>query len=209
MGKGCKIFCIGQNKTGTTSIRKAFEDLGFDVGNQRVAENLLINYLENDFESIIDYCKTANVFQDFPFSWPETYKHLDKAFPNSKFILSVRDSAEQWYQSLVKFHSKKFGETNGKPSKKDLMNSNYIFKGRPWLTHKALFGITDENTYDKDILINHYHTYNSEVKEYFKNRNDLLIINIAEESSYKLFCDFIEAEPKYSKFPWENQTAKL
>ncbi len=81
MGKGCKIFCIGQNKTGTTSIRKACEDLGFDVGNQRVAENLLINYLENDFKSIIDYCKTANVFQDFPFSWPETYKHLDKAFP--------------------------------------------------------------------------------------------------------------------------------
>lgn len=35
-----KVFVIGQNKTGTTSLEKAFKDLGFIVGDQRVAEIL-------------------------------------------------------------------------------------------------------------------------------------------------------------------------
>ncbi|MBI3882938.1 MAG: hypothetical protein HY305_01625, partial [Sphingobacteriales bacterium] len=107
-----KIFCIGRNKTGTTSIEKAFIDFGYTVGNQRQAELLLSNYIKNDFDSIVSYSKSAQVFQDSPFSYPETYMHLDKAFPNSKFILSVRDSSEQWYNSITSFHAKLFG--NGK-----------------------------------------------------------------------------------------------
>ena len=35
-----KIFCIGRNKTGTTSLKRAFEDLGYPVGDQRKAEIL-------------------------------------------------------------------------------------------------------------------------------------------------------------------------
>jgi hypothetical protein len=30
-----KIFCIGLFKTGTTSLKKAFQDLGYTVGDQR------------------------------------------------------------------------------------------------------------------------------------------------------------------------------
>lgn len=104
-----KIFCVGRNKTGTTSLTKAFEDLGFVVGNQRTAERMLHHYKNRDFKPIIKYCKSAQVFQDFPFSYPETYKHLDKAYPNSKFILTIRDSADQWYNSVTKFHAKMFG----------------------------------------------------------------------------------------------------
>lgn len=29
-----KYFCIGRNKTGTTSLKRAFEDLDYPVGNQ-------------------------------------------------------------------------------------------------------------------------------------------------------------------------------
>jgi hypothetical protein len=35
-----KYFCIGRNKTGTTSLKRAFEDLGYPVGDQRKAEIL-------------------------------------------------------------------------------------------------------------------------------------------------------------------------
>ena len=49
-----KIFCIGQNKTGTTSLKKAFEELNFIVGNQRKAEILYDNLLStNHFNEII------------------------------------------------------------------------------------------------------------------------------------------------------------
>jgi hypothetical protein len=82
-----KIFCIGRNKTGTTSLKKAFEDLGFVVGNQRKAELSSNEYWQKDFDSIIDYCNTAEVFQDFPFSYPETYKILTKLFPAANLYL--------------------------------------------------------------------------------------------------------------------------
>lgn len=76
-----KYFCIGRNKTGTTSLKRAFEDLGYPVGNQRKAEILTSQYyFDGNFEPIINYCKTAQIFQDVPFSYPEIYKHLDKAY---------------------------------------------------------------------------------------------------------------------------------
>ena len=104
-----KHFCIGRNKIGTTSLKCIFEDLGFIVGNQRAAELLTDRYyFSQDFSPITEYCRTAQVFQDVPFSYPETYRHLDAAYPNSKFILSVRDNADQWYQSITRFHSKHF-----------------------------------------------------------------------------------------------------
>jgi hypothetical protein len=87
-----KVFCIGRNKTGTTSLKRAFEDLGYPVGDQRKAEILTgKHYFDGNFQPIIDYCKTAQVFQDVPFSYPETYKYLDKAYPGGKFILTLRD----------------------------------------------------------------------------------------------------------------------
>ncbi|WP_347835069.1 sulfotransferase [Gracilibacillus sp. JCM 18860] len=206
-----KIFCIGRNKTGTTSLEKAFKDLNYKVGNQRDAEKLLINYIEHDFESIVNYCNTAEVFQDVPFSWPDTYKHIDKAFPGSKFILTERDSSEQWYNSITKFHSKKFADGKRIPTKKDLINATYIFKGQPWLVHKHIYGITDENTYDKEIMIRNYEKHNAEVKEYFKDRpDDLLVINISQKDAFKKFCEFLKIEsPPYNDFPWENKTSDI
>jgi hypothetical protein len=68
-----KYFCIGRNKTGTTSLKKAFEDLGFIVGDQRAAELLADrHYFDGDFEEIVKYCKTAQVFKNVPFSYSNT-----------------------------------------------------------------------------------------------------------------------------------------
>lgn len=204
-----KIFCIGMNKTGTTSLKKAFENLGYLVGSQYKAELLLDEYKDGDFEAIAEYCKTAQVFQDFPFSFPETYKILDEAFPNSKFILSIRDSADQWYNSLTKFHAKMFG--NGRiPTKEDLMEATYISKGRPWLTQKILFNKLEDEPYDKDILVEHYEKYNDEVQNYFKDRpHDLLVINLSEHNAYGKFCEFLGVDSPYDSFPWENKTEDI
>ena len=91
-----KIFCIGLNKTGTTSLEKAMIDLGYLIGDQRQAELLFDDWVKRDFSKLIEYCKTAVFFQDSPFSYPYTYVAIDQAFPNSKFILTIRDDAEQW-----------------------------------------------------------------------------------------------------------------
>lgn len=52
-----KIFVIGFNKTGTTSLKKLFRDFGFKVANQRVQELVLYKpYLSDDFDAIKKFC---------------------------------------------------------------------------------------------------------------------------------------------------------
>ena len=201
-----KYFCIGRNKTGTTSLKKAFEDLGFPVGNQRDAELLGDQYyFKADFKPIIDYCESAQVFQDVPFSWPDIFKHLDIAYPESKFILTVRDSPEQWYQSMTKFHSKRFGDGHI-PTIEQLKSARYVRKGFMYNTIK-LHGTTDNDPYNKDIMMAHYLAHNQNVMDYFKDRmDDLLVINIAEKSSFQRFCKFINVKSTGEEFPWENKT---
>jgi len=125
-----KVFCVGRNKTGTTTIARALNELGYRVAPQRYAELLSDDYyLKGEFDPIVEFCRYYNAFQDVPFSWPLTYRVLDEAFPNARFILTVRDSAEQWCQSLIRFQSKRFGTQGGLPTEADLLAAEYVRLG--------------------------------------------------------------------------------
>jgi hypothetical protein len=118
----CKVFVIGLNKTGTRSAKKALIDMGYDFGDQRTAELFLDDLIQGDFSGLLRFCQNAEAFKDIPFSCPKIYQVLDKEFPGSKFILTIRDSPEQWYESLVTFHSKIL-QTSGVPTYHDLASS--------------------------------------------------------------------------------------
>ena len=202
-----KIFGIGKNKTGTTSLAAAMRELGFSVGNQREAELLMPDWAKRDFKNIIQYCRTAEFFQDVPFSYPYTFIAMDQAFDGSRFILTVRDSPEQWYDSLVRFHSKIYGKEGRVPTKEDLQQATYIYKGRPW-DMKVLRGITPEDdSYNKEILINDYLQHNETVKDYFRHRpEDLLVLNVGEEDAYQKLAGFLGLTKSPTEFPWKNLT---
>ncbi|MEX2409820.1 MAG: sulfotransferase [Candidatus Paceibacterota bacterium] len=202
-----KIFGIGNNKTGTTSLKTAMNELGFVVGHQRTAEKLIHDWANRDFERIVDYCRSAEFFQDVPFSKPYTFVVLDYEFPGSKFILTVRDSPEQWYNSMTKFHAKKWGKDGRIPTKKDLMQATYIDKGWPWMANRMYFNTPEDDPYNKEILIQHYVDYNNSVKEYFRHRpDDLLVLNVAEENAYQKLCEYLGEIPVGETFPWKNKT---
>lgn len=202
-----KYFCIGRNKTGTTSIKKAFADLGFPAGDQRTAEILYDKYyFKGEFGPIIEYCKSAQVFQDVPFSCPETYKHLDKAYPGSKFILTIRDDPEQWYRSITRFHAKSFGTEGRVPTVDDLKRATYVRPGFMYNTVR-LHGTPEHDPYNKEIMIANYSRHIESVMEYFKDRpSDLLVINLAETGAYRKFIEFLGVDSPYEDFPWENPT---
>ena len=205
-----KIFCIGSGKTGTTSLEKAFKELGVIVGNQREAELLVKDCFKKNYQPLLAYCKTAEAFQDVPFSFLDTYKILDQHFPNSKFILTIRDSSEQWYQSLTKFHAKRFG--NGKiPTWEILKKTNYVYKGWAYINRINAYRLTEkDDPYDKTILTTHYEDRNQEIIDYFKDRpNDLLVINLSEPNTYQKFCQFINVKSDKETFPWENKTTEI
>jgi hypothetical protein len=201
-----KIFCIGFNKTGTTSVRVAFEQLGYRVGNQAVAEAFITDWACRDFSRIIDYCNTADAFQDIPFSLPDTYQSLDAAFPGSKFILTVRTNSEMWYRSLTTFHAKVFG--GGKiPTEDVLARATYIYQGWALLAMRAIAAVPDGDPYNRECLIQAYESHNARVQGYFRHRpTDLLMIDLATEGSFRRFCDFLGKPHQGDVFPWKNKT---
>ena len=201
-----KIFGIGNNKTGTTSLKAAMEEFGYVIGHQRSAEELIFDWGKRDFKRLVKYCKTAQFFQDVPFSKPFTFVVLDHEFPGSKFILTIR-KPEEWYNSITKFHGKLWGENGRIPTKEDLMNATYLYKGRPWEANRLTYNSPEDDPYNKEELIKHYNAYNESVMEYFRHRpEDLLVIDVKEPDAYKRLCEFLEVTPKRDGFPWKNKT---
>ena len=207
-GNKPKIFCIGRNKTGTTSLQKAFLDLGYRVGNQRRAEIIYDRHVrDGNFKPLLEYCKSAQVFQDVPFSHYRTLRHIDEAFPNSKFILSVRANAEEWYESMVRFNIKILGINGRLPTAEELKEVRYVRKGYYYQNIKFHYNTPDDDLYNRSIMMAHYDRHKASVIEYFKNRpNDLLVINLSEPDSYKQMLDFLSIQSPYTAFPWENKT---
>ena len=81
-----KVFCIGRNKTGTTSVQRALQMLGYKVGYEKVAALFIDDWAKRDFRRLIQYCQTADAFQDIPFSLSFTYQALDQAFHHFQYL---------------------------------------------------------------------------------------------------------------------------
>lgn len=201
-----KVFVIGFNKTGTTSVHEAMRELDMIVGQQRRAELLMKDVVNGKYDSLINYCKSAEAFQDVPFSKPGIFKVVDKAFPGSKFVLTVRDSPEQWFNSILKFQSKMKGDGNI-PTLDDYKNDTYVYKGWAYMVHTWTYG-TDLFNEEKYKQV--YQQHIDDVKAYFKDRpDDLLVINVAKPESYKQFCAFTGQTPKRASFDWKNKTSEI
>jgi hypothetical protein len=203
-----KIFCIGRNKTGTKSLTKALSDLGLRIAPQRPAELLIEDWSKRDFRKLIDFCKESGcrVFADNPFSLPYTFQAMDAAFPGSKFIITVRDDPEQWYSSIVNYHSKLFGKGQV-PSKDQLMNAEYVCKGWMWNLNQWVYGTHEDDPYNQELLISHYILHNETVLRYFSKRSrDLLVLNPSDPDAIRKLCGFLDLGFKESlKFPWINR----
>ncbi|SRR6266404_1682501 len=198
-----KVFCIGFPKTGTTSLEQALNDLGYRLGDQHQGELLLRDYAARDFKTIVEFCLTADAFQDAPFCFPFTFVALDQSFPNGKFILSVRDDADQWYRSLVRFHGNLFA--GGRvPVKEDLLRATYCYPGFVWEAMSLLWNTPEDDIYHKPTMLSHYDRHNSDVRDYFRFKSNLLELNLSDKDAYKRFCDFLGKEPAAAGFPWLN-----
>ena len=204
-----KVFCIGKNKTGTTSLARALTELGIIVGEQNLAERLIHDWARRDFRRLFLYCRTAQAFQDVPFSLPFTFQTLDQHFPGSKFILTVRDTPEQWFQSLVKFHTVIFGDGRS-ITLDDLRASNYVYPGWAYEANRLISNTPENDPYNQELLIASYHAHNAAVLEYFRHRpRDLLVLNVAQPDAYRSLCDFLGKPYPNREIPWENKTDNL
>lgn len=177
--KDTKVFGIGFHKTGTTSLADALDILGYSVTGPDGAHNPNI---ANEAKVIVDtLSKKHDAFQDNP--WPIFYKELDKKYPGSKFILTIRPT-EKWITSLVKHFGKKTTPM------------------REWIYGPGL-GFPEGN---EDIYINRYDSHNNDVINYFKGRpGDLLVFRITEGDSWDKLCHFLNEPAPDCPFPHANR----
>ena len=126
-----------------------------------------------------------DAFQDNP--WPIIYRFLDKEYPGSKFILSMRPS-DKWIGSVTDHFSK------GKPPM------------REWIYGPGMANpIGNEAVY-----VARYERHNREVQEYFAGRSrDFLIFDLAAGDGWLKLCAFLgHTVPEDLPFPWRNSKEK-
>jgi hypothetical protein len=202
-----KVFCIGMNKTGTTTMLKVFKKLNFRVAPQ-IKQALDIGEIKsiNENLKIKKFCRRYNFFQDLPFSQGDYYKKINKIFPNSKYILTTRDS-DKWFKSLCNFHLIYFRNMGfnfkdiTEVKKEHLKKFDWIKEGY-YYDYTKNFWISEikDNQliynwnllYNRDHYINIYEKRNKEIEDYFQNKKeDLLIFNVSENSNILKILNFL------------------
>ena len=139
---------------------------------------MLVNQLE--FKAPIT--DSFDAMTDIPVA--RFYQELDREFPNSKFVLTIRDE-EAWLKSCGKF----FAEGN-----------HQFFK---WI--QLHFDIYGANTFDQSLFGDAYQKHIEEVKLYFVSRpNDLLIVDIPKGDGWEKLCQFIGMGIPQNPFPNKN-----
>ncbi|WPZ33693.1 sulfotransferase [Thalassobaculum sp. OXR-137] len=213
-----KIFCIGYNKTGTTSLEQVLRLYGYRLPDQHEQEiRLSKQVFSTNYQEMKGYCSRFDAFQDMPFSQGLTYVAADALFPDSKFILTERDS-DAWFASMCNFHRKVFqaGEMS-KLTEEDIRDRfTYLYPGYVHDTKTMLLSVFRggerevrwDKLYDKDYYVGMYESRNAEIKRYFSNAPDkLLVIDITQEQDTAKICEFLNI-PTHMKIavPHSNQT---
>ena len=141
-----KIFVIGLNKTGTTSMAHILSEAGFLVAEQREFESLTARWLggnltRRSFErKLCKQIRCYQAFQDVPFSLPALAPLLWERYPEAKFILTKRSSGEEWASSLEGAFCRWFDNQAGGRSWAELEEAHYRTKGFPALLLSQLGG---------------------------------------------------------------------
>jgi hypothetical protein len=181
----CKIFNLTLCKCGTTSIeyifveylaKKKFPYMTSFYPN----ENLLNDFFcKKDYSVMDNFIEKYNFFSDIPFCVKDYYKYLDKTYKNAKFILMVRDK-NTWSESFEKWLDLTKKNTNGEF---DLIGKYY------WETN---FNneIKDYKFINKNNILKLYDDYNNHIIEYFKNKNNLLILKLENQNNISKINDF-------------------
>jgi hypothetical protein len=184
-----RVFGIGMQRTGTSSLHEAFQLLGFDSGHWKSAEWAGAIWREMNKWGRSRTLELDYALCDNPI--PLLYRRLDEAYPGSKFILTVRDE-DVWLESCRMFWTYDWNPRRW----------SWDIDGFSHKMHGITYGTIDFN---EDIFRERYRRHNAEVLEYFKGRDDLLCIEVNENASMAPLCEFLGVPVVDAPFPHQNK----
>lgn len=176
-----KIFGIGLNKTGTTTLGQCGRLLGLRCTS--FDRDLLDDWVERrDLARITARVERFDLFEDWP--WPLVYRELDLLFPGSKFVLTVRRSPEAWLDSL-KRHSMRTHPTKH--------------------CRKLAYGYDYPHGREQEHL-DFYAAHNAAAREYFQDRSgDFAELCWERGDGFAELCALLEIPEPRQPFPHANK----
>lgn len=191
-----RVIGVGLGRTGTTSIQRALEHLGYHAYNfEAVIQHQHFDAWCDLVQGQTPDWETIFAGYDASISWPACffYRELHAAYPDARFILTTR-APERWAASVKRVfpHMAKLQAFRFIPRVQamvNLMNTMMIPK----------FGSFDPHTAH---LINFIEEHNRAVQAYFPPEQ-LLIYEVKD--GWEALCAFLGHQVPSTDFPYENQ----
>lgn len=177
-----KIFGIGLNKTGTSSLRECLKILGYRHAPWR--RQLVKDALrDRNLGELFAYADQYESFEDWP--WPLFYPELDNQYPESKFILTLRKNEYVWLKSLKK----------------------HALRSKPFInSRKYAYGYAYPFRHEEAHL-EFYRRHLADVKAYFKHRpDDLLLMCWETGDGWEKLCNFLNKPVPSEPLPHANNS---
>ena len=176
-----KVFGIGLGRTGTTSLTRALEILGYR------AKHCPRFYLDANLQLCVspEQIEHYQALTDEPVAL--IYKTLDHRYPGSKFVLTVREM-ESWLTSREN-NSRAMGEWWAKNPAVPVL-------------HTTLFGAA---AFERTPYARAHRKHVDDVRAYFGNRpHDLLVMDICAGEGWGKLCPFLDKPVPEVAFPHRN-----
>jgi sulfotransferase family protein len=196
-----KVFCIGAHKTGTTSMESALTMLGLRVCPAHVwwqNPALQTDFYRGEYGPVFDVIERFDAFQDSPFNHSNFYEVLYRAYPDAKFIFTMRDT-DNWVGSRKRWRAiliEKFLTTD-----KQLEQAARLFLEQE-------YGQSDYRTIDEEADRSVYERRNRRVLDFFTDpARPLLTLDLEQEDRpWQKLCAFLGLPVPDQRFPHANRT---
>ncbi|MBE7436825.1 MAG: hypothetical protein HS115_00100 [Spirochaetales bacterium] len=185
-----KVFGIGLGRTGTKSLSLALDVLGIIVIHYPISETIYQEMTSGNFQ--------FSILQEFDGITDITvaafFRELDELYPGSKFVLTVREEAG-WLKSMEEHWSNKpIHDHEGGPSETQMKIRRFL--------RATVYGIY---TYSRQRLRNVHRQHEKDVREYFKDKDNLLIMDITRGDGWDRLCPFLGLPVIDAPFPYVNK----
>lgn len=186
-----KVFGIGLGRTGSVSLTLALKQIGISVDHYP-GDLTKRELLDGKGQLGILNAKQGIVDGIQPF-----YRRLDRAYPNSKFILTLREK-----EGFKKSRRQLRALLATLRPKMNVLHSKYHEH-----CYMYLFGSIDPPA---TLIYEGYKRHVADVKEYFKDRpDDLLSIDITSGEGWEKLCPFLSKNIPNTPFPQSNSSVDL
>jgi len=198
-----KVICAGLSKTGTTSLAKALQVLGYNVYDFREHYEFHFQQWLDSFETdrhpnFKDIYQGVDAVTDVPPAF--WFEEISADFPEAKVILTVRDSEEAWLKSW-KEHLQLISEMK-------TFFTKPLFNIVPWMRKsrhfvdtflQAIYG--SANPEATALFRVKYRQHNERVQAVIPAEK-LLVFNVKQ--GWKPLCEFLGCEVPSTPFPRAN-----